>query len=137
MPYPECEFEDGTALVNGVCIWTISDDQTGIWKVSLDPTPPKKENRPIDAQVAVRDGVPGNWCVLPNGSGGVFSERWKKGDGPVDGKVYLPGDENLPELEEGWCLAGGAGGEHFATGNPHSFYLRANGIITVTREDSP
>jgi hypothetical protein len=31
------------------------------------------------------------------------------------------------------CLHGGAGGDYFAVGNPDSFYLSANGDVTVQR----
>ena len=123
--------------LSGVCIWTPGVAWTGIWRVTLDPTPPRNPARPIGAAVAVRDGVPGNWCILPDGSGGNFSERWKVGDPPVTGEVYLPGTENILDLEfdpfygGGTCLAGGAGGDYFMVGNPDSFYLRAEGIVTV------
>ena len=51
--------------------------------------------------------------------------------------MYLPGTENILDLEfdpfygGGTCLAGGAGGDYFMVGNPDSFYLRAEGIVTV------
>jgi hypothetical protein len=150
MPEPPCDFTygwvgDGLSEVwtgireeplSGVCIWK-PGDYTGIWKVTLTPTPPKNPARPIGAAVAVRDGIPGNWCTLPDGSGGNFSARWKDGDPPVVGMVYLPGDENILGLEfdpfygGGTCLAGGAGGDYFMVGNPDSFYLRAEGNVKV------
>lgn len=135
--------------LSGVCIWTPGADRTGIWKVTLDPTPPRNPARPIGAAVAVRDGIPGNWCTLPDGSGGNFGTRWRVGDPPVVGEVYLPGTENIlglafdPIYGGGTCLAGGAGGEYFMVGNPDSFYLRAEGNVTVefvqevTEDDFP
>jgi hypothetical protein len=152
MPEPPCDFTyewvgDETSRVwtgtreeplSGVCIWTPGADWTGIWKVTLAPTEPKNVKRSIDAQVAVRDGIPGNWCTLPDGSGGVFSEQgqWST-DWRVIGEVYLPGTENIRDLAfdpfygGGTCLAGGAGGDYFMVGNSDSFYLRAEGTVTV------
>jgi hypothetical protein len=86
--------------------------------------------RPAKFTVSVRDHVPGNWCVLEDGSGGVTSERWRPNDGPLALDVYLP-DENGPR-GSGVCLAGGAGGEFFPVGNPDSFYLYVGVDAKVT-----
>lgn len=152
MPEPACEFTYESVLngsgievwtgtraepLSGVCIWK-PGEKTGIWKVTLAPTEPNNHKRSIEAQVAVRDGIPGNWCTLPSGGGGVFSERgqWSP-DWRIVGEVYLPGTENILGLPfdvnfgGGTCLAGGAGGEYFMVGNPDSFYLRAEGTVTV------
>jgi hypothetical protein len=129
-PEPPCAFdEDGVADVAGVCIWTLGEgDATGVWEISFLPTPPANPKRSINAALTVRDGVPGNWCTLEIGTGSAIAGRWKVGDGPLVGEVYLPGDENLATLglDTGTCLGGGAGGDYFAVGNPNSFYLAAN-----------
>jgi hypothetical protein len=146
IPYPACGFEyDGVVQENEVlvpvepydvdlCIWT--PPQTGVWKITLAPTRPDKQKGPINAVVAVRDGVPGNWCTLLDSDNTLvedpettFTRRWRSGD--VLGWVYLPGTENGPDLNDGMCLHGGAGGGYFQVGNPASFYLRANGTVTT------
>lgn len=58
-------------------------------------------------------------------------QQWKVGDGDIVGQVYLPGDEHLPGLADGMCLGGGAGGDYFEVGSPKSFYLAADGTVTV------
>lgn len=126
MPYLPCNFIEDP--VDGVCIWT--PPQTGVWKITLAPTPPDNPKRAISAGVTVRDGVPGNWCTLADPDS-TFTGKWREGDGAVFGWVYLPGAENVPALDDGMCLHGGAGGEYFAVGNPDSFYLSANGVVTV------
>ncbi len=144
MPYPPCGFEYGVigetllsieVTVPGesydvdLCIWT--PPRTGVWEITLNPTvDPDKANRPIRATIAVRDGVPGNWCTVGDNEPAVFGGRWRDGDGSIQGQVYLPGNEN-GQARDGMCLAGGAGGEHFQVGNPDSFYLRANGTVTT------
>jgi len=133
IPYPSCNFNE---VSGGVCIWT--PPQTGVWKITLAPTPPNNPKRNFTASVSVRDHVPGNWCSLAVDGSWGFGERWRDGDDPIDGEVYLPGVENFLELGlgDGVCLAGGAGGDYFAVGNPDSFYLRTNGDVTV-RWDRP
>ena len=151
MPEPLCEFDyawseddegnevpTGTRAdpLGGVCIWTLPNDtkgtsKTGVWKITLEPTTPDNPKRPISASVTVRDGVPGNWCPVAIGLTSGISERWKVGDDLPTGQTYLPGDENLPNLAEGMCINGGAGGDYFEVGNPKSFYLAANGLVTV------
>ena len=147
MPYPACGFEyRGLVQANEVtvpveahdvdlCIWT--PPQTGVWKITLAPTPPDKQKGPINAVVAVRDGVPGNWCTLLDSDNDLvedpestFTRKWRAGDADVFGWVYLPGDEN-GVARDGMCLHGGAGGDYFQVGNPDSFYLRANGTVTT------
>ncbi len=148
MPYPSCGFEYGfvnddfvsnSVLVSDMCIWTlpIDGDRTGVWEITLYPTLPDKPKRNLTAGVSVRDHVPGNWCPLAVDASWGFGERWPF-DVPIIGEVYLPGDEDSSgqDLGNGVCLAGGAGGDYFAVGNPDSFYLRANGDVTV-RWDRP
>ncbi len=55
------------------------------------------------------------------------------GDDDIVGPVYLSGDEDYSELglADGVCLGGGAGGDYFEVGNPKSFYLAADGTVTV------
>jgi len=123
-PIPPCSFGGGTPSVESVCIWTPT--QTGVWEITL--TPPDDAKRNFTASATVRDHVPGNWCSLTvDGAWGVGG----RGADPIVGEVYLPGNENLPNLGVGVCLAGGAGGDYFAVGNPDSFYLRTNGDVTV------
>jgi len=155
MPYPACGFEYDEDLVQtnevlvpveaddpDLCIWTPL--KTGVWKITLAPTPPDKQKGPVSAVVAVRDGVPGNWCTLLDSDNAhldpdsetTFTRKWREADGDVFGWVYLPGAENEgedndPNLADGMCLHGGAGGDYFQVGNPDSFYLRANGTVTT------
>jgi len=121
-PDPLCNFDQ--ASVEGVCIWTLPKiggiTQTGVWEITLSPTP-RNSNRPVNATVTVRDGVPGNWCTIGDSRG--IGGRWRDGDDDFVGYVYLPGDENLPTLDVGMCLDGGFAGEYAAVGNPDSFYL--------------
>lgn len=117
MPYDRCVLPG--PLDGAACIWT--PDSTGQWTVTVQPG-----SKPHNTLVTVRDHVPGNWCVLPDGSGGVFSDRWRPSDGPIELPVYLPAD--------GKCLGNGAGGESIEpVGNPTSFYLVAKGMVTVTQ----
>ena len=129
-PVNECKFEDeyGNPVVtkSGLCIWKPS--QPGTWEVKAVPKPvPKK---PTNMMMTMRDGVPGNWCTLEDGSGGVIQDRLK-GSEPIALNVYLPGDDGV-------CLLGGHGGCtgddcYFAVGNPKSFYLYTtfDGFITA------
>lgn len=135
-PEPPCTFDaNGVAQVAGVCIWTLAEGEpTGVWEISYLPAPPTNPKRPINAALTVRDGVPGNWCTVAIGTGSAITGRWKVGDGPLVGEVYLPGDENIATLglDDGMCLGGGAGGDYFAVGNPNSFYVAADGAFTVS-----
>jgi hypothetical protein len=132
VPYPACpfgydgNFKSNTILVSDYCIWT--PPKTGVWEITL--TPPDGAKRKFTASATVRDHTPGNWCSLTvDGAWGVGG----RGADPITGEVYLPGNEDFSEqgLGDGVCLAGGAGGNYFAVGNPDSFYLRTNGDVTV------
>lgn len=147
MPVPPCgftyhytnelDFVSNSVQVSDLCIWTLPEDggvlKTGIWEITLTPTPPNNPKRPIGASVTVRDGVPGNWCPLAIGLPSGISERWTFGDDLPTGQTYLPGDEDILGLglAEGMCINGGAGGDYFEVGNPKSFYLAADGTVTV------
>ena len=133
-PVDECTLtaDDGTAFVkSGLCIWKPSP---GHWTLSAVPEP--VPTRPTNLMMTMRDGVPGNWCTLPDdGGGGVIQERWLKTSTSIDLDVYLPGGD-------GQCLMGGAGvctddDCYFAVGNPESFYLYTtfDGFITVSNTD--
>ena len=126
-PVPACEFVGGQTVVEDICIWTPTE--TGVWKITLTPTAPDNRKGPISAVVAVRDGVPGNWCTLAD-SDSTFTRKWRDGDGEVFGWVYLPSAEN-GLARDGMCLHGGAGGDYFQVGNPDSFYLRADGTVAT------
>jgi hypothetical protein len=115
-PYDVCDFD--AAAISEPCIWRPTT--SGIWKVPVTPS----ATRPVNVLVTVRDHVPGNWCVLPDGSGGALRDRWRPNEPPVEILVYFPGD--------GVCISGGAGGDFFPIGNPESFYLVADGAVTVT-----
>ena len=96
---------------------------------SPTPTNPKK---PVGLSVTSRDHTPGNWCILPDGSGGNFSARWRVGDPPLVGQVYFPGPEGI--YGDGVCYAGGSGGtEWFPIGNPDAFYLVTRGAVTFSK----
>lgn len=125
--YPSCGFVDGVAtMINGPCIWTPAEP--GVWTVSVLPI----STRPTGVSVTVRDHIPGNWCTLEDGTGGIISGRWKVGDDPITGQVYLPGSDGV--LGNGVCLDGGIGGsEWFPIGNPESFYVVADGLVSVSR----
>lgn len=131
-PVDECIFEeDGEPVVtkSGLCIWKPEPTDTGLWTLSAVPEP--APTRPTRVLMTMRDGVPGNWCTLEDGSGGGVQDRLK-GSEPIVLNVYLPGDDGV-------CLLGGFGGCtdddcYFAVGNPKSFYLYTtfDGFITVT-----
>jgi hypothetical protein len=128
-PTPPCDFSYtgegpggliGTASldIEFACIWT--PPENGTWRVAMLPA----AKRPTGASWTVRDHVPGNWC-------GSAAARWRPGDGPVTGTVYLPGPEGLHG--DGVCYDGGIGGAGwFPIGNPDSFYLVADDEVTVT-----
>ena len=134
-PVDECVFEDeeGNPVVteSGLCIWKPEPTDTGLWTLSAVP----ELTRPTRVMMTMRDGVPGNWCTLQNGKGGVVQERWLPNSStPIDLNVYLPAS--------GECLLGGHGGCtdddcYFAVGNPKSFYLYTtfDGFITLTPEN--
>jgi len=91
-----------------VCRWLPS--QPGLWRITLTPDGPG----PLSVMLTLRDHVPGNWCVTPDGEGGIVQiRRWRTG--PVELLVYLPAN--------GVCLEGGHGGELFGDGNASHFYL--------------
>ena len=133
-PVDECIFEeDGEPVVtkSGLCIWKPEPTDTGLWTLSAVPEP--APTRPTRVMMTMRDGVPGNWCTLEDGSGGGIQDRLK-GSEPTVLNVYLPDD--------GVCLLGGRGGCaeedcYFAVGNPKSFYLYTtfDGFITMTETE--
>lgn len=91
-----------------VCRWLPSEP--GFWRITLTPD----GDGPLSVMLTLRDHVPGNWCVTPDGEGGVVQiKKWRTG--PVELLVYLP--------DNGVCLEGGAGGEFFGDGNPSHFYF--------------
>jgi hypothetical protein len=152
-PYPPCDFvdpdDDGLWTrtwsqmgdVYAICIWKPPID--GHWTITVTPDFTKRKN----FSVTLRDGVPGNWCRVPEGapdgeyystgilgafdvpSGGI-NARWKPGDDPVVLNVYLPPGD-VPGEDQGVCLHGGAGGETIGVGNPESYYLVAPGTVTA------
>lgn len=124
--YSSCGFVEGEAMVDGPCIWTPTEP--GLWTVSILPN----SSHPTGASVTVRDHIPGNWCTLEDGSGGIIGGKWKVGADPIEGQVLLPGADGL--LGDGVCYDGGIGGSGwFGIGNPDSFYLVAHGWVTVRR----
>jgi hypothetical protein len=136
MPDPPCDFVNGTAPLKAgkVCIWKPAS--SGEWTVSV--TPVKAVTRPTRMMVSVRDGVPGNWCTVPDvADTGVVFRRLMPGDTAFKLHVLLPGSgtEALGALADGQCNSGGAGGDYFAVGNPDSFYLYTSfdGTATVCK----
>jgi hypothetical protein len=135
-PVDPCNLDE---LIGGeVCIWTVDPETRGEWTVSVTPDP--LPTRPARLMVSVRDGVPGNWCKVPDvPDTGVVIDRWLPGDGAFDLQVYVPGSDALalPFLDDGQCYSGGAGGDYFVVGNPDSFYLYTSfdGHATVTHNN--
>lgn len=135
-PVDPCNFNQLTA--GEACIWTLGNeapDPRGLWTVSVTPDP--LPTRPARLMVSVRDGVPGNWCTVPDvPDTGVVIDRWLPGDGAFDLQVYLSSSDGLalPFLDDGQCYSGGAGGDYFVVRNPDSFYLYTSfdGHATVT-----
>lgn len=128
-------FVSNTVSVSDICIWTLPavGEGAGVWGITLDPDLPDRPKRNFTAGVSVRGGVPvSRHAPLAVDASWGFGDRWPF-DVPIIGEVYLPGNEDFSEqgLGDGICLAGGAGGEYFAVGNPDSFYLRTNGDVTV------
>lgn len=102
--------------------------EPGVWTVSVLPI----STRPTGVSVTVRDQIPGNWCTLEDGTGGIISGRWKVGNAPITGQAYLHGSDGV--LGNGVCLDGGIGGSGwFPIGNPESFYVVADGLVSVSR----
>ena len=133
MPDPPCGFVNGEATLTGgeVCIW--KPPSSGEWTVSVKAT--KTVTRPTRMMVSVRDGVPGNWCTVPDGvDTGVVIRRLMPGDTAFELQVLLPGSDGqtLDGLADGQCNSGGAGGNYFAVGNPESFYLYTSFDGTAT-----
>jgi len=132
-PIDPCNFD---ALIGGAaCIW--KPPTTGEWTVSFTPSFTQEDpppNKPTRMMLTMRDGVPGNWCTLENGEGGIVEERWlPKSSTSIDLYVYLPDGD-------GECLLGGHGvctepDCYFVVGNPLSFYLYTsfNGTATLTQ----
>ncbi len=138
LPDPPCGFAfaladgvwTGAAEIDDVCI--VAPPEKGIWEVSVAPFPPNNPSKPISVSVTTRDHIPGNWCRLPDGTGGNFGTRWRVGDPPLVGQVYFPGPEGI--YGDGVCYDGGRGGtEWFPIGNPDSFYLVTQGFVTFTK----
>jgi hypothetical protein len=110
--------------------------EKGYWKLTLMPEHAGK--KPLSLSMTMRDGVPGNWCQIPDGSegflegSGVASTQWRAGDPPLELYVYFPAN--------GECLRGGAGGETIAVNNPNIFFLAAwgfsEGTVTATKCES-
>jgi hypothetical protein len=145
-PDPPCNFEEpitpgevsGEVTGGEVCIWV--PPETGEWTVSAVPRPNPTPTRPTRVMMTMRDGVPGNWCTLDDGSGGIVQDRLTKTSTSVDLNVFLPGDNGV--LDNGMCLTGGHGvctedDCYFAVGNPKSFYLYSSFDATVTLTHHP
>ena len=112
-----CDFN---APIPGACIWT--PDSPGDWTVAVTPT----ATRPTNVMITLRDHIPGNWCA----SGA--NEKWRPGQGPVQTTFSIPDWEAGP-LGAAVCPIGGAGGDFFGVGTPSSFFLVADGWVTVTK----
>jgi hypothetical protein len=140
--YP-CDFNPamtGGQVTGGeVCIWV--PPLTGQWTVSAVPNP--IPTRPTGVMMSVRDGVPGNWCTVPDDPDtGVLQERWLPNRTEMEPfilDVFLPGSNDFTGLADGQCWTGGHGvctddDCYFAVGTPESFYLYSSfdGTVTLT-----
>ena len=96
-----------------VCSDAFSD--ANYWKLETTGTKPQgKHKTPF---VTMRDGVPGNWCMVIPG----YDDKqtgWATSTGGVH-FLYFPDD--------GTCLGGGAGGDPIQTRNSTLFYLAYRG----------
>jgi hypothetical protein len=126
---------DGSYTIDGVCIWTPS--QLGMWDIRIVEAYGRTGNSRRLPSLTVRDHVPGNWCLVPDG--GYFApqqEEWGFLDGwSPDGTtrtVYLPTGE-VPGEHPGVCLKEGAGGRNtMGVGDSRSFYVATNAKVTFT-----
>jgi hypothetical protein len=170
-PYDECVFaleDNGTSWVK-----TAPAEDTCMFKptklVRTDGTSPAVTDahwtftvEPLRATMVLftmRDGIPGNWCSVPDPASGYYDDgppvgyydegnnatlewdpdrisgrgRWKPEDGPITRHFYFPPGEfgSVPNERQGVCLNLGAGGEMIGVGNTESFYLVAPGRVTV------
>jgi len=113
------------------CRW--SPPEPGLWSIKFTPD----GSGPLTVSMTLRDHVPGNWCVTPDGEGGhVQVNKWRSGE--VELLVYLP-DGYLPldHPYAGVCLEGGAGGELFGDGNAGHYYFFSNVAGTIQAEQVP
>jgi hypothetical protein len=125
------------------------------WTFSVRPD----VDRPTGVLFTMRDGIPGNWCSVPDPASGYFTNgpplgyydegndavlgwdpetisgrgRWKPGDPPITRHFYFPPGDlgSVPNELTGVCLNLGAGGDMIGVGNTESFYLVAPGTVTV------
>lgn len=137
-----CDFDGDTLTYDetnpadamGPCYYEFGE---GYWKLTLTPTG-DVGRKPLSLSMTMRDGVPGNWCQIPDGSegflegSGVASTQWRAGYPPLELYVYFPAN--------GECLKGGMGGETIAVNNPIIFFLAAwgfsEGTVTATKCES-
>jgi hypothetical protein len=138
-PVDECFFDEGvpTFIESGLCIWKpgLTDTDPGLtatehWTLSAVPDP--EPSRRTNLMMTMRDGVPGNWCTLIDGSGGMIQDQWLKTSTSVDLNVYLPSHGECWTGGHGVCLEPDC---YFGVGNPESFYLYTafDATIKVTK----
>jgi hypothetical protein len=115
-----------------MCRWTLgATDEPGFWSITVTPDPPDLPS-PLSFNITLRDHVPGNWCVVPDGDGGFVEGTGhlsvRRPAGPIELHVYLPAD--------GLCLEGGMGGDFMGVGNSADFYMMvsASGAATGSIE---
>jgi hypothetical protein len=97
-----------------MCRWTPAG--LGFWSITVTP-----ESLPssLSFLITLRDHVPGNWCVVPDGVGGFVEGTGRlsvrRPAEEIELHVYLPAD--------GLCLEGGMGGDFLGVGNSADFYM--------------
>jgi hypothetical protein len=110
------------------CIW--KPVTPGTYTIEITPVPPFA--RPANVAITIRDHIPGNWC-------GTASAKWnphKDSSPSLTLKVDVP--QAPIELPDPWvgvvpeCSGGGFGGDYTPNGQYGSFYLVADGNVTIT-----
>ena len=118
-PYPACGFTDddgtGTMVVPGdpldwrLCVW--APPATGSWRLTGNSAATGRKG--VNAQLTVRDYVPGDWC-------GATAGRLRSGE-------TLVLDVALPDDDSGECP-----GSDYDDANPATYYIATQGLGVVT-----
>jgi hypothetical protein len=117
-PYDTCQFVNGLMEIPGdpsdyrICVW--DPDSLGPWQLTGVVADAGK--RFVNAQLTVRDYVPGDWC-------GVAHERLRAG-AELNLIVTLPADGACP-------------GDEWADATPATFYLATMGLKSAEASSHP